>query len=78
MSTRCKFRCVSKREYLGWGPGPKPPTFYEYKFQVVTDDSEENKAFFASTPTGELSISVVRDGTFEVGKAYFIDLSPVQ
>lgn len=73
MTTRCKFICQSKREYLGWGGNPVP-SFYEYEFSVVTSGSDENKAFFASTPTGSLKVSVVRDGTFQVGQAYYLDI----
>lgn len=72
MATRCKFICVSKREYKDW-PASKP-NLYEYEFSVVTSGSDENKTFFAYTPNGSLKVSTVKDGTFEVGKEYYMDL----
>ena len=77
MNTRCKFKCVSKREYEGWGKAPVPK-FYEYEFQVVTGGSHENDMFFASTPSGSLKVSVVRDDSFDVGKEYYLDFLTVQ
>lgn len=73
MSTRCKFRCNSARKYLGYNNGPK--FMYEYEFMAVTGDSEENKSFFASTPSGSAKFSVVRDDVFEPGKDYYFDIT---
>lgn len=77
MSTvRCKFICQSKREYRGWaGQGHDAP-LYDYEFTAVTDGkSEENKMFFAFTPSGRLNVSTVTDGQFQVGKPYYLDLT---
>lgn len=74
MDTRCKFKCTSKTERT-WG---SPKTVFEYVFSIVYGDSEENKRFFAATPSGELKIGVVRDGTFEVGKEYYLDIIGVE
>lgn len=72
MATRCKFCCQSKREYQHWNTNK--PNLYEYEFMPVTGGSEENKQFFEATPTGSLKVSTVRDGSFEVGKSYYIDM----
>jgi hypothetical protein len=69
--TRCKFVCTSKREYQGWGGHAR---LYEYEFNAVTGGSDDNQKFFAATPAGSLKVSTVTDGTFEVGKEYFLDL----
>lgn len=44
----------------------------------VMDGSEENKNFYRWTPGGELTLGLTRPETaakFEVGKAYYIDIS---
>lgn len=74
---RCKFRCVSRREYVGWGgTRDNPPMFYEYVFTVVTGGSPENEQFFASTPSGSVNISAVRSDIFVVGQEYYLDFTP--
>lgn len=74
---RCKFKCTSKREYEGWrrnNEGVAAP-LYEYEFTPVSGGSPENDAFFAATPTGLLKVSTVTDGSFQVGQAYYLDLT---
>jgi hypothetical protein len=80
---RCKFYCHSKVERLStvWSPNPDTgkqvgtlASVYDYKFNVVADGTPEEKAFFASTPSGELSVTTVKDGTFVVGKKYYLDI----
>lgn len=78
-TVRAKFVCNSKTEFLStvWeGNQPKPGKVWQYKFYVVTSGSEENKAFFASTPTGSIELSSVRDNLFELGKEYYLDFTP--
>ena len=74
MTTRCKFVCQSKREYKHWDRAKG--NLYEYEFSAVTSGSEENQQFFEATPSGSLKVSTVRDGSFEVGRDYFLDLLP--
>lgn len=69
---RCKFKCVEKREFIGWMGQSK---LYGFKFSPVTDGSEENKTFYAATPGGGLDISTITQDAFEVGKEYYIDLT---
>ena len=73
--TRCKFECVSVRKYKGWGGNPH---LHDAEFQAVTSGSEENKVFFAATPSGKLNVSTVVPDTFEVGKAYYLDITPAE
>lgn len=51
-------------------------TIYRYEFQVVYTGSPENDEFFASTPGGTLSFYSVASQSFEVGKEYYLDISP--
>ena len=74
MTVRCKFTCTSKREYKHWDRAK--PNLYEYEFSAVTSGSDENKQFFEATPSGSLKVATVRDGSFEVGQDYCLDLMP--
>lgn len=67
--TRCKFICNSKREYK-----TGDIVAFDYAFSAVYGDSPDNKEFWHYTPAGQLNVSVVKDGTFEVGKSYFLDI----
>lgn len=76
MATRCKFTCVSRREFIGWAGDKK--ILFDYEFNVVTGDSLENKKFWEWTPSGKLNVATVKDGTFEVGRSYYIDISEAE
>lgn len=74
---RCKFRCDSKREFVGYPPGGK--TLYDYQFSAVmgnSSDTDENKKFWKYTPSGQVNVTTVTDGTFEVGREYYLDFNP--
>jgi hypothetical protein len=48
--------------------------------QAVTATSDENKEFFASTPTGQIELKVLRPEAvewFERGKEYYVDFTKV-
>jgi hypothetical protein len=73
---RCKFKCHEVTKRVGWGGNP---FVYAAKLTVVTDQtSEENKAFFAATPSGSLEVGTVKQDVFEVGREYYVDLTPVE
>lgn len=77
MSTRAKFRCTEIARTEGWDSKlGKPAILATYSFQVVTGGSKENEAFFAATPSGQLKLWCARDNMFEVGKQYYLDLTP--
>lgn len=81
MNVRAKFHCYSVRKYhtTTWvGGKPVLGFLYDYEFNVVMGDTEENQKFFASTPSGKINISSVRDDLFEVGKDYYLDFSPAE
>ncbi len=44
-------------------------------------ESEENKAFYAATPGGFITLSVVNEraaAQFEPGRAYYVDFTPAE
>ncbi len=67
MMVRCKFKCVTA------SPDPSP---YTASFEPVYGGSEENDQFFAATPGGSISLSVIRGQHFEPGKEYYVDFTP--
>lgn len=80
MSVRVKFYCSEVVKTFGGKYDERGKytsgVVFSYKFSVVSTGSEENKKFFASTPSGNMSITAFRDDLFEIGKEYFADLSP--
>jgi hypothetical protein len=73
MSVRVKFKCTSVTKQAGWGGHE---FLYSSKLTPVTSGSEENAAFYAATPAGEMSIATVKHDHFEVGREYYIDFTP--
>lgn len=75
---RCKVKCVSvtKRLDTCWDPISQKSGerfVYDAKFYPVSGGSEENKRFFASTPSGNIELSTIREDEFVPGKEYYID-----
>lgn len=71
MTTRAKFVCnsVTKRKF--W---QKEPEFiYDAEFSAVGGNSEENKIFFAASPSGSIKLSQFNSDMFVPGKEYYID-----
>lgn len=70
MSVRAKFR-VNHIEQSGSGKS--------IVLHPVYSDSEENKAFFQSTPGGTISLYCVNERAneqFALGKEFYIDFTP--
>jgi hypothetical protein len=83
MATRAKFTCISVKKYANtvWdksGQNPQRGFVYAYEFQAVSDGSQENKEFYASTPYGNITMQAVRDDLFEPGKSYYVDFSEAE
>jgi hypothetical protein len=81
-ATRCKMRLVSISVSGGYYGKDKSRTV---EFRAVSDDSEENKKFFAATPCGEfkigLSDSAARSLGLDQGKIgseFYFDITPVE
>jgi hypothetical protein len=73
-NVRAKFTCTQVTKYKsGWSDHP---IHYNFKFQAVSSGSEENKKFFAATPSGSVELSALNADLFEVGKEYYLDFSP--
>lgn len=79
--TRAKFLCISKTETWSniWVDGKSiPGTLVSVKFQVVTGGSDENKQFFASTPSGSIELGQMKKeiaDQFELNKEYYVDFT---
>jgi hypothetical protein len=70
MTVRAKFHVFEKTENT-WSKG--------IKLEPVVSGSPENEKFYATTPTGVLHIQTKNDeaaAMFEVGKQYYIDITP--
>lgn len=42
----------------------------------VSSGSTENEMFYASTPSGEIKLTSIHPGLFELGKDYYVDFTP--
>ncbi len=73
-TVRCKFRCNSVSKRLD-NYGKEKRFLYTYEFSAVYEGSEENKRFFAYTPSGQLNVGALKDDLFEPGKEYYIDVT---
>lgn len=72
MKTRAKFICTGIQRHDGGD--------INVSMSVVTDGSEENKAFNDATPGGHLNLHIAAgkeaQNNFEEGKTYFVDFTP--
>lgn len=60
-------------ETLGW---IRPVFIYrKKKLSPVMSGSEENKKFYAATPSGSIELGQFGEEVFEPGKTYFVDFS---
>lgn len=77
--TRAKFYCTSVTKSQGGKYNAEGKyeqgVVYSYKFQAVSSGSDENKSFYASTPSGQIELQAVRDDLFEIMKEYYLDFT---
>jgi hypothetical protein len=77
-TVRAKFNCFSVTKQmttltnLETGKMEYKP-IYSFEFSAVTSGSDENKKFFAFTPSGNVKLSSLREDMFEIGKEYYLD-----
>jgi len=74
-TVRAKFKVASVTKREGWGENP---ILYDVQMLPVTGENEENKKFFASTPSGELKLSTINPEAAEQlipGKEYYLDIT---
>lgn len=71
-TVRAKFNCISVTKTKGWSQ--QAPFNYAVEFEVVTGGaSEEDKQFFAATPSGRITMGVLNGEHFEPGRTYYVD-----
>jgi len=76
MAVRAKFKVASVTLQPHWDIA-KGLT-HTIKLQPVTTGSDENKAFYAATPSGQIELSILNDEIgkqFEIGSEYYIDFT---
>ena len=69
---RAKFVVSSKKEWQGG---------FEIELYVVTEGTAEDKAFYTSTPSGNVRIATVGKNVadqFEIGKKYYVDFTKAE
>ena len=90
---RCKFRCNETKQHDSSRsirvPDDSPQGFH-WKNEgrvlhsvvltpVYSDKPDsENKRFWDATPSGKLEFSTIKDMPFEVGREYYLDISPAE
>lgn len=84
MKTRAKFTVHSITRSLSsvWdGSKSVPQEVQTVKLFPVSGTSEENKKFFASTPSGSIELGLVSleaAKQFELNKTYYVDFEPAE
>jgi hypothetical protein len=73
---RCKFKLnevTTRKQYDG-------KLVYDAKMNAVYSDKpgDPNKAFWDATPGGQFTVSTIKQMPWEIGKEYFIDITPVE
>lgn len=69
---RCKMNCLSKLKNMEYYPHTTvfTPVYHN-------DDKEhENSKFWEATPSGELKLDTSFEMNVEVGKEYYVDITP--
>lgn len=70
---RAKFKVNAVTKTAGWQSDK--PFIYDVQAFPVTSNSEENKIFYASTPSGEIKMGGLSEAVaslFEPGKEYYV------
>jgi len=86
MTTRCKFVCQEVATLNCAIHENGQPTGFNIQrvtLEAQYDDglSKENKSFASATPNGNITFTVTNPrvhGMFEPGKAYYLDITPVE
>lgn len=76
MTVRAKFKVQSITHRKHWqGDG----LVGEVTLSPVTNGSDENKAFYAATPGGEIKLSTINEDAlkqFVIGQEFYVDFTP--
>lgn len=76
--TRCKFVCNRTEQYVGYiynGNQSRQTMLHQATFTAVSSGSDENKEFFAATPSGTLTVGTHEGPRFQAGKEYYLDIT---
>jgi hypothetical protein len=79
MSVRAKFRVDSIKKYPQYDKSKG--AIYEVEMRPVNGDTEENKRFYSSTPSGEIKIAGVSaevGAQWELGEEYYVDFTKAE
>lgn len=77
MSVVAKFR-VQQVKHI-WYSNETEPDSVSVTLSPVYSGSEENKAFFAATPSGEITMLInnkIASAQFKPGQAYYVEFTP--
>lgn len=76
---RAKFK-VQRIERFLWSKDKEVQSIVLLPVAGGADASEENRAFFAATPTGEIKLGTVNAeaAAFELGGEYYVDFTPAE
>lgn len=78
---RAKFQCqrIEEVKYAGWDTRK---IIFTPVVPQNSDGSAEDKSFWESTPSGEISLAISKEAVaskmFEPGKKYYVDFTPVE
>lgn len=87
MTTRCKFKCnevkisdsVRSKQVEGRWENESYLLYSVVMTPVYSDKPDsENKLFWDATPSGRLEFGMIKEGSFQVGKEYYLDISPAE
>ena len=78
MQVRAKFTVqqITRRQTTVWKDGKSEnQEVHTVEMWPVTGGSDENKSFFASTPTGKIELGTINPNLFELNKTYYVDFA---
>lgn len=79
MTARCKFVCVSKREFVLGGV-----LIFEHQFQQATiasdgtDDQSVSMRWYQARRDEVLTVMTTNESPFQVTEQYYFDIAPTQ
>lgn len=79
MTVRAKFKVQSITQSAGWGASPV--RVFTVRLTPVVGGSEENKSFYAATPTGSIELGCTNEGVgeqFAIGQDFYVDFTPAE
>lgn len=75
-TVRAKFVCNSVTKSKHWDGSSR--FLYTAHLNPVTSGTDENKKFFAATPSGHIELGAFLPEAFEPGKSYYVDFIEIE